>query len=302
MRFNFHFPEAKGTEHDLLGAGDVAEVAALAERSGFDGFSLSDHPAPNREWLQTDGHQTFDPFVGLAFAAAATERIRLLTYLVVAPYRHPLVLAKAATTLDRLSGGRLILGLGAGYLETEYAALGIDYNERNERLDEALDVLLLQSAGEPFSYRGRRFAANDVLALPPPAQKPIPMWIGGNSALTRRRIAAKAHGWMPIIGGPAFSRLARTSTLESLEDAHRQIAEIRVATTQAGRDVSIDVMVPFLTDPTVLTEANRHREALARLEAAGVTWVTVSTPAVSPRVTAEFLEEFGTLYLAGRRN
>ena len=89
------------------------------------------------------GHQTLDPFVALAFAAAVTKRLRLLTYLAVVPYRNPFLLAKAAATLDRLSGGRFILGVGSGYLKTEFFALGVDFDERNALFDEALDVLPL---------------------------------------------------------------------------------------------------------------------------------------------------------------
>jgi MFS family permease len=113
MRFVFHYPELSGPDGDLLDAGDFGEVAAAAERSGFSGISVSEHPAPGARWLASGGHQTLDPFVALAFAAARTSRLRLLTCLAVAPYRNPALLAKQAATLDRLSAGRLILGLGA---------------------------------------------------------------------------------------------------------------------------------------------------------------------------------------------
>src|SRR3954453_9722726 len=152
MQFMFQYPETTGTEHDMLDPGPVDEVARAAEREGFDGLSFTEHPIPGARWLQSGGHQSLDPFVALAFAAAATTRLRLLTYLSVAPYRNPLLLAKTAATVDVLSGGRLILGLGTGYLKAEFRALGVDFDERNDLFDETLDVLPLHWSGEPFSY------------------------------------------------------------------------------------------------------------------------------------------------------
>ena len=104
-------------------------------------FALTEHPIPGANWLAHGGHQTLDPFVGLAFAAAVTERIRLLTHLSVVPYRNPFLLAKSAATLDRCSKGRFILGIGTGYHKTEFFALGVDFDERNALFDEALEVL-----------------------------------------------------------------------------------------------------------------------------------------------------------------
>ena len=88
----------------MLDAGPVDEVAAAAEAAGFQGLAFTEHPAPGTRWLDAGGHQTLDPFAALPFAAAATSRIRLLTYLCVLPYRNPLVTAKAAATVDKLSG------------------------------------------------------------------------------------------------------------------------------------------------------------------------------------------------------
>ncbi|MEU5343726.1 LLM class F420-dependent oxidoreductase [Streptomyces sp. NPDC020766] len=301
MRFLFHYPEAHGPDADLLDAGRLTEVARAAEEFGFSGLSFSEHPAPGARWLTHGGHQTLDPFVALGHAAAVTTRLRLLTYLAVAPYRNPLLLAKQAATLDRLSGGRLILGLGAGYLKGEYHALGVDFEERNVLFDEVLDVLPLHWSGEPFSYEGRHFSARDVVALPRPAQRPIPIWIGGNSRLSRRRAAQRAQGWMPMSGGAELSATARTPALGPLPELARSIGELREAAATAGRDDAVvDVLYSYsshddgLTDPTV--DADRHREAFAGLEKAGVTWTVVSCPHRSETATLEFLESFGTRY------
>jgi hypothetical protein len=103
MRFVLAYPEVNGTKGDLLDAGEVGELAAAAEAAGFAGFAFTEHPIPAAKWLERGGHQSLDPFVALAFAAAATERLQLLTYLTVPPWRNPLLLAKTAATLDRLS-------------------------------------------------------------------------------------------------------------------------------------------------------------------------------------------------------
>ena len=162
------------------------------EQAGFDAFALTEHPIPGANWLAHGGHQTLDPFVGLAFAAAVTERIRLLTHLSVVPYRNPFLLAKSAATLDRCSKGRFILGIGTGYHKTEFFALGVDFEERNALFDEALDVLPRAWSGEPFDAEGLHFTAKGVIQRPRPAQNPIPIWIGGNSKLSRRPGGADA--------------------------------------------------------------------------------------------------------------
>src|SRR5687768_6448328 len=123
----------------MLDSGALDVVARAAERAGFDGLSLTEHPAPGARWLTSGGHQSLDPFVALGFIAAATERLHLVTHVVLAPYRNPFLLAKAAATLDKLSGGRLILGLGAGYQKSEFFALGVSLDERAALFDEVLE-------------------------------------------------------------------------------------------------------------------------------------------------------------------
>jgi alkanesulfonate monooxygenase SsuD/methylene tetrahydromethanopterin reductase-like flavin-dependent oxidoreductase (luciferase family) len=93
LRFIFHYPEPSGPEGDIVDAGPLDEVGRAAERFGFDGLSISEHPAPGARWLNAGGHQTLDPLITLGYVAGATQRLRLLTNLVVAPYRNPLLLA-----------------------------------------------------------------------------------------------------------------------------------------------------------------------------------------------------------------
>jgi probable F420-dependent oxidoreductase len=297
MRFIFHYPETNGPDGDGLDAGPLREVAVAAERAGFDGFSLSEHPAPGARWLASGGHQTIDPLVALCYVAAATERLRLLTNLVVAPYRNPFLLAKSAATVDRLSGGRLILGLGAGYQKSEFHALGVDFEERNALFDETLEVLPLHWSGVPVSQQGRHFSAREVIGLPRPVQRPIPIWVGGNSALSRRRVAQRAQGWLTMSGGTRLRTTARTPALGSLTDLAATIAELRAGSPEKEIDVSYSYQGDGIQYPAV--EPDRHREAFAEIEQAGITWTVVSSATSTLAATLEFLDGFGRTYLGG---
>ena len=298
LQFIFQYPETHGSEADMLRAGPIDEVAAAAERCGFSGFALTDHPVPGNRWLQAGGHQSLEPFVGLSFAAAATERLRLLTYLAVAPYRNPALLAKSAATLDKVSGGRFILGLGVGYNKSEYRALGVDFDERNTLFEEALDVLPLHWKGEPYSYEGLHFSAREVIALPKPVQDPIPIWIGGNAKITRRRVAERAQGWMPMVGSPELSKTARTPVVSTPAAVAELLAEIKEAAEVAGRKDPVDCLYAYFTGESLLVGPEQHREAFAEIEAAGCTWVAVTTESRSLDETVAFLEEFGATHLS----
>ncbi|MCL9759958.1 LLM class F420-dependent oxidoreductase [Frankia sp. AiPa1] len=305
MRFIYHYPDKHGRDGDMLDAGTLREVAQAAEQAGFDGFSLTEHPIPGARWLDNGGHQSLDPFVALSYVAAATVRLRLLTYLSVAPYRNPFLLAKAAATVDKLSDGRFILGLGAGYQKSEYFALGVDIAERGELFDEVLEVLPLHWSGEPFSYTGRHFNARDVIALPRPVQDPIPVWIGGNSRRARRRVAHQAQGWMPMAGSPQLSQSAQTANISSEAHLAELIAEVRTEAASAGRepvDVTYSYVDPGIAGPQSdpAAAADRHREAFANLEKAGVTWLVISRPTRTPADTLRFIETVGATYLSSR--
>ena len=297
MRFIYQYPDAHGLDVDLLDSGRVHVLAAAAEAAGWDGFAFTEHPVPSARWLANGGHQTLDPFVALGHVAAVTTRLRLLTYLAVLPYRNPFLLAKAAATVDKLSEGRLILGAGTGYLKSEFFALGVDFEERNELFDEALDVLALHWSGNPFSYDGRHFQARDVISRPRPVQDPIPIWIGGNARATLRRVADRAQGWMPLTGPPGLATTARTAHLATVADIAAKVAELRdlAGDRASALDITVAYMDPGLTEPTA--DSDRHRDALAELEGAGATWVVVPGQVGSERASVEFIEAFAATYV-----
>ncbi len=300
MQYMFQYPDLHGADHDMLEAGSVPELAIAAERFGWDGLSFTEHPAPGAKWLAAGGHQTIDPFIALGAAAAVTSRIKLLTYLAVAPYRNPLMLAKAATTVDLLSNGRFILGLGTGYLKSEFFALGTDFEERNLLFDETLDVLPMHWSGEQFSYTGKHFNARDIMARPRPIQNPIPIWIGGNAAITMRRVATRAQGWMPLLGPPSMAATVRTPFIDSLAGVADRVRALREMT--ADRTEPLDVAVPYIVESLGDIEANaeQHRDSLGQLAELGATWTIVTGPWAPAPAANEFLEAFATLCLGGR--
>ena len=301
MKYLLQHPEPIGPESDLLATSDIPAMAQALERAGWDGLAFTEHPAPGYRWLaEGGGHQTLDPFIALGAAAAVTERIILLTYLSVLPYRNPMLTAKAAATLDILSGGRFVLGVGTGYLKAEFFALGVDFDERNALFDEAIEVMRLHWSGERFSYDGAHFNARDLIAKPAPSG-PIPIWIGGNAKLTRRRVAEKAQGWMPMIGGAELATTTRTAQISGLDDAALAIGEIKEAAGERGEE--LDFLFLY-TDESILEtgrDVERHREAFGRIREAGATWVSFAFDLPTEAATLEFVEAFAADHLGANR-
>ena len=219
------------------------EFARAAEEAGFDGIGFTDHPAPTQRWISAGGHDALDPFAALAFAAAVTERLLLIPNIVVLPYRNPFLAAKSAATVDALSDGRLVLAVGTGYLKGEYRALGVDFDERNELFDEAVEVMRGVWTTDDFRYEGRHFTAHGQTVNPKPS-RPVPIWIGGNSRLSRRRVATTADGWVPFPAPRGLATTTRTPPLETVGDLRAMLDDLWRQTEAAGRDpADIDVLV-----------------------------------------------------------
>ena len=171
----------------------------------------------------------FDPVVLLAHLAARTERILLGTGVIVLPQRNPLVLAKQLATLDVLSSGRLVVGLGAGYLEPELAAIGVPMSERGARTDEYLAAMRALWTQDAPAYEGRHVRFAGVDAHPRPVQRPLPVVIGGRTPAAHRRAARAADGWYGYRHSP-----------ESTAD---HVAALRKAAADAGRDRALHISV-----------------------------------------------------------
>ncbi len=237
MKFTAEFIFPAGSQPEDIGGANVARLARAAEAAGFDAVSFNDHPAPSRKWLAAGGHDAHDPIAILAYCAAATERIRLIPYQLVLSYRNPFGVAKSFASLDVLSGGRAVASVCVGYLRSEFAAMGVPFEERNDRFDEALAVMKAVWTQESVSSQGLAHHAIDQVSTPLPQQRPHPpIWIGGNSRRSRERVAQIAQGWAPILNTEVGARTTRTAHLETVEDLARAWDEIREMAGAAGRD------------------------------------------------------------------
>jgi probable F420-dependent oxidoreductase len=290
---------------ELVTGAAVASVAAAAEAAGFDGFGFTDHPAPTQRWLDAGGHDSLDPFVAMGFAAAHTSTLRLIPNIIVLPYRNPFVVAKAGATLDVLSGGRFTLAVGVGYLKREFAALGVNYDERGELFDESLEVIRAIWTSDGVSIEGRGFIAKGVTAHPRPRSQPHPpIWIGGNTAAARRRVVHHADGWCPFKAPAALAQAAGTATIDDTNTLAAGIDDLRRRCDAEQRDFAA-IDVAFANEvggnPGMPGfNADEYHSGLTELEKLGVTCVWVTLPGDSLAQTLEAIESFGSEVIAAR--
>ncbi|MFC6514291.1 LLM class F420-dependent oxidoreductase [Streptomyces goshikiensis] len=220
-------------------AADLAGVARAADRAGFGYLATCDHVAIPRRLAGPMSTVWYDPVATLSFLAGITERVRLLSHVAIVGLRHPLISAKQYATLDHLSGGRLILGVGAGHVQEEFEVLGIDFARRGALLDETLDALRAALGPEEYPrFEGELFAFRDLGQLPRPAQPRIPVWVGGSSPAALRRAAVRGDGWLPQ-GDPR-------------ERIPAQIARIRELRQAAG--VTAPIEIGAITEPLYVGE------------------------------------------------
>jgi probable F420-dependent oxidoreductase len=219
--------------HALAEPDAAARIAGLAERLGYDSLWAGEHvvvPSPRVDPSPMDPEEPIlDPLVALAHLAAHTERVLLGTGVIILPQRNPVVLAKQAASLDVLSGGRLILGIGVGYLEPEMTALGVPMEARGARSDEYLAAMRSLWYDEAPAYDGRYASFAGVDAHPRPVQQPLPIVVGGHTEAAFRRAARHAEGWYGFLVG-----------LRAMAQ-HREALD--TAIERAGRDRPLHVSV-----------------------------------------------------------
>lgn len=208
-----------------------------------------------------------DPFVWLAFAAAVTSRITLATGVVVLPQQHALVIAKQMATLDRLSGGRAVLGVGAGWLREEFESLGASFDDRGARLDEQIDVLRASWRDGVLTHHGPMMTIEGVAVEPKPVRGSVPIVIGGHTPAAARRAGRMGDGFFPLgARGEALVQIARTA---------------REAAERSGRD-------PGRLEITA--DAPREPAHVEALRAAALTRILVNAPNVETSALSEALQ------------
>jgi probable F420-dependent oxidoreductase len=282
----------------ILAPAPVAGFSRAAEESGFAAIAFTDHPAPSTKWIESGGEGVADPFSALGFCAAVTTSIRLLTYVLVPPYRNPLVAAQQVATLDVLSGGRVTLGLGTGYLRGEFRAVGADLEQRRSQFDEHLDVMRDAWAGQEIVHDATTFFAPGNQVLPHPEQRPHPpLWIHGNGPWARRRAARDLQGCIFMLADPQLVRTIRTLPIGDLEELARCIDDLRQRVEADGRtmdDVEVVVtgMWPML-DVRAGWSVDQRLELVAELERLGVDWVVSTCCGDDPGAAEATVRAFG---------
>jgi len=180
------------------GPAEIQRIATLADELGYSHLTCSEHVGIPETVVAARGGRYYDPAATLGYLAAVTERIRLVTHVVVLPYHHPLAVAKTYGTLDRLSQGRLILGVGVGSLREEFELLGIPFEDRGPRYEDALRALRAALGTERPRYRGSHYRFEDFVVDPCSLQPRPPIWLGGRSRRSLRRALELGDGWNPF--------------------------------------------------------------------------------------------------------
>jgi probable F420-dependent oxidoreductase len=244
-------------------------VAEAAEGLGFGFVGVNDHVVVPRtiasrypysesgEWAGRAVGECLDQLATIAFLAGRTERVKLLTSVMVVPQRHPVLTAKMLATIDILASGRLIVGCGAGWMKEELEALGAPpFAERGRATDEYLDAFKTLWTEEAPSFAGRHVRFDDIIFAPKPAARPHPpIWIGGESAVALRRAVRVGDGWYPVSNNPQ----ARLDTPERLAAG---VAELHKTAQAAGRDpkmIDIGYLVLWPVDWTAQTSPEGAR-------------------------------------------
>jgi probable F420-dependent oxidoreductase len=216
----------------------AARIAALAERLRYDSLWAGEHvvvPSPRVAPSPMEPDEPIlDPLVALAHVAAHTGRIRLGTGVIILPQRNPLVLAKQVASLDVLCGGRLILGLGVGYLEPEMRAIGVPMEGRGARADEYLAAMRALWEDEAPAHQGQHVHFDRVDAHPRPVQRPLPVVVGGHTRAAHRRAARHADGWYGFMVGLRAMAQQRELMRAAIEEAGRE-RPLHVSVTPARR-------------------------------------------------------------------
>jgi probable F420-dependent oxidoreductase len=193
MKFGYILPNYG----DKISPKELLDIAGVCEEVGFDSVWATDHIIMPQELKEPYG-QVLEPLTTLAYIASRNEKIKVGTSCIVLAQRNPILVAKQAAALDVLSGGRLILGLGAGWAEKEFEYLNADFENRGAVFDESIRLMRSLWTEDVVDFKGEFFEVGGALFLPKPMRRHVPIWIGGNGPISVRRAAKLGDGWHPV--------------------------------------------------------------------------------------------------------
>lgn len=242
------------------GIEDVARIATAADLLGFDHLTCGEHVAVPADFAADRGDIFWDPLATFGYLAARTQQIRLTTMVLVLGHHHPLEIAKRYGTLDRVSGGRLILGVGVGCVEQEFALLGAHFGDRGSRADDTIAAVRSAWGVPTAEYHGIYHDFADFVVQPTAAQVHVPMWVGGRTQRSLRRAITHCEGWAPL-------------GLE-LDEVERMLGSIELPS-------QFDVVIPTSAPLDPIEDPNGVEKHLLRLQQAGATAVTARLAATS---------------------
>ena len=280
-------PRSHASWEQEAGPTELRRIAETADRLGFHHLTCSEHVAIPAEVAKVRGGRYYDPGPTLGFVAAFTEKIRLVTHVIVLPYHHPLEVAKHYGTLDRLSAGRLILGVGVGSLAEEFALLGADFAGRGARYEDSLRALRAALGRREPEYHGSHYDFSGFIVDPCAVQEHVPIWIGGRSPRSLRRALGFADGWDPF--GLDLAQL------DALLRRAREWPEW-VARTEPF-EVALSPEQPIELDDRA--QVDQTREIIERLRSIGATAVNLRFRHRSLDHFLELLERFASEVMEG---
>jgi probable F420-dependent oxidoreductase len=277
MKFGIGF----ATSGKFSDPGLLAHLATTAERCGFESLWSVEHVAVPIKHLPYPGSKDGsmpggddvaipDPLIPLAYVAAVTKTIKLATGILILPQRHPIYTAKEVATVDVLSGGRVILGIGSGWMKEEFEALGIAFHHRGAMTDEAIQALRALWRDGAASFEGKHFRFGPLHSNPKPVRRDVPIHVGGHSTAAARRAGRYGDGFFPTVMNP-----------EKLKEL---FATVRSEAQKAGRN-------PDAIEFSCLTRSLKPND-LKMLADMGVSRVVVNPPGTKPEIVTRGLEKF----------
>ncbi len=226
MRFGYVLPNFGGK----IGPGELLEISRVCEEEGFDSVWATDHVIMPAELREPYG-EVLEPLITLSFIASRTKKLKVGTSILILPQRNPVVVAKQAAAIDVYSGGRLILGLGAGWVEKEYGFLNADFRKRGKVYDEEVRLMKALWSEEAVDFDGEFFHVKDALFFPKPVNRGIPIWFGGNGLISVRRAIRIGDGWHPT--GVSVEDLAKG--VELIRDSGKELTVSMRMTTDVRK-------------------------------------------------------------------